>query len=150
MKHLAKHLATYSRLLRVVLLSVLVGTLAPALAQTAHTKPGLALQVSDGGSLKWIMALGNAKNAQNELGANNVDIEIVAYGPGVEMLRFETTLGDRIAEALRTGIKIVACESTMKSLNLTHDDMYPNIGYVSAGVIELMKRQAQGWAYIRP
>ena len=29
-------------------------------------------------------------------------------------------------------------------------DMLPDIGYVPAGVVELMKKQKEGWAYIRP
>ena len=38
----------------------------------------------------------------------------------------------------------------MKAQKLSTPDMLPNIGYVSAGVVELMKKQQQGYAYIRP
>ena len=38
----------------------------------------------------------------------------------------------------------------MKALKLTEADMQASIGYVPAGVVELMKRQKEGWSYIRP
>jgi len=38
----------------------------------------------------------------------------------------------------------------MRAQKLTQADMLPRIGYVPAGVVELMKRQQQGWAYLRP
>ncbi len=38
----------------------------------------------------------------------------------------------------------------MIALNLTEADMAPSISYVMAGVVQLMKRQSEGWAYIRP
>ena len=58
--------------------------------------------------------------------------------------------GNRVAEALAAGVSVVACENTMKIQKITRDDMLPKIGYVEAGVVQLMKRQQQGWAYIRP
>ena len=45
---------------------------------------------------------------------------------------------------------IVACENTMTAAKLTHADMLPDIGYVPAGVVEVMRKQQAGYAYIRP
>jgi len=44
----------------------------------------------------------------------------------------------------------VACENTMKGQKLARRDMLGSVGYVSAGVVAIMQRQQQGWAYIRP
>ena len=90
------------------------------------------------------------KIIQTDLGAANVDIEIVAYGPGIGMLKLDSTVGGRVDEATAAGVKVVACEITMKGQKLTRADMLNGIGYVPAGVVELMSRQQQGWAYIRP
>ena len=38
----------------------------------------------------------------------------------------------------------------MRGQKLTRDDMLPKVDYVAAGVVELMRKQQQGWAYIRP
>jgi len=107
-------------------------------------------QVSDSDQAKWNLALNNARNIQTDLGAANVDVEIVAYGPGIGMLKMDSPVGGRIDEATTAGVKVIACENTMKGQKLTRADMLNGISYVPAGVVELMSRQQQGWAYIRP
>ena len=122
-----------------------------ALAQaTPPARNRVVMQVSDNDPGKWNLALNNAKNLQADLGAANVEIEIVAYGPGIGMLKAESVVGNRIDEALGSGVKVVACENTMRNSKLVKDDMLHGIGYVGAGVVEIMQRQQQGWAYIRP
>jgi len=118
--------------------------------QTSMEKQKVVFQVSAGDPKTWNLTLNNAKNVQQELGAKNVDIEIVAYGPGIGMLKFDSAVANRIDEAVGDGVKVVACENTMKALKLTRDDMLASSGFVPAGVIELMKKQKEGYAYIRP
>lgn len=110
----------------------------------------IVIQVSDNDPAKWNLALNNAKNLQDDVGAANVDIEIVAYGPGIGMLEIESPTGTRIAEAIKAGVQVAACENTMRSKKLAKDDMLPAISYVPAGVTEIMRRQSDGWAYLRP
>ena len=56
-------------------------------ATAGATKNKLIIQVSDPDPKKWGLALNNAKNVQQDLGRDNVEIEIVAYGPGLAMLK---------------------------------------------------------------
>ena len=124
---------------------------APALAEGSEAAlHKLVIQVSDNDAQKWNLALNNARNVQDDLGADAVDLEIVVYGPGIGMLKTDSPVAKRVADALSAGVKIVACENTMKAQKLAYPDMLPNIGYVPAGVVELMKKQQQGYAYIRP
>ena len=132
---------------------------AAALAATAFTpiafgqsmaENRVVIQVSDADAGKWNLALNNARNLQTDLGAKNVDIEIVAYGPGIGMLKADSVVGNRIGEALGAGVKIVACENTMSGQKLAKGDMLSGIGYVEAGVVEIMRRQQERWAYLRP
>jgi len=118
--------------------------------QVQNAKLKVVIQVSDADPKKWSLALNNAKNVQDEVGKANSVIEIVAYGPGIGMLKFESEVGARVKEAVESGIKIVACENTMHAQKLTRDDMLPEVGYVKAGVVELIRKQAEGYAYIRP
>jgi len=131
-------------------LALLVGTTPQVAAQQAPVRGKVVMQVSDADPAKWNLALNNAKNVQADLGAANVDIEIVAYGPGIGMLKAESVVGNRVGEAMAAGVKVVACENTLQAQKLTHADMLPKIDYVPAGVVELMQKQQQGWAYIRP
>ena len=110
----------------------------------------VVMQVSDADPAKWNLALNNAKNVQQMIGADKVDVEIVVYGPGINMLKLDSAVAGRIDEAKSATVTIVACENTMKSFKLTRDDMLPNTSYVPAGVVELMKKQKEGYAYIRP
>jgi len=116
----------------------------------ASQKQKLVVQVSDSDPKKWNLALNNMKNVQDALGKDKVEIELVAYGPGIDMLKLESAAGNRINDAVASGVKLVACETTMDAQKLTKADMLKSISYVPAGVIELMQKQQQGYAYIRP
>ena len=137
----------------IVLSAVAASTLFMTGCAQYHTKSEkqkVIFQVSDADPKKWNLALNNAKNVQTDLGKGNTEIEIVAYGPGIGMLKLESEVGNRVKEAVGAGVKIVACENTMTGQKLTKDDMLANIGYVKAGVVELMQKQQDGYSYIRP
>ena len=125
---------------------------APALAaqKKGMSKHSVILQVSDRDSNRWQLALNNARNVQADLGSDNVQIEIVAYGPGLDMLKSESPVASGLAGALDSSVRLIACQNTMQNNKLTRDDMYSGISYVQAGVTHIMKRQREGWAYIRP
>lgn len=150
--HPARTISSVRRLLVLAGAAMLAGALlsAAALAQAPAVTNKVVFQVSDNDPAKWGLALNNAHNVQTELGADKVDLVIVVYGPGIGMLKAESVQGNRITDALKSGVKVLACENTMKAQKLSRDDMLPNLGYVPAGVVELMRRQQQGYAYIRP
>ena len=147
--HLLKHIVT-ALVLSLTLAAPCLQAAEAQSSQTASTRDQVVIQVSDDDARKWNLALNNAKNVQDGLGAGNVDVEIVVYGPGIGMLKFDSTVASRIDQAKDDGVKIVACENTMQNQNLTKNDMLSSIGYVPAGVIELMQKQKDGYAYIRP
>ena len=144
---------TRRSLLRTAALLPLAGGLTATFAQgvTAGQKPRLLIHVSENEPARWNMALGNAKNAQDEVGGpDKIDIEIVSNGPSVLMLKSDSPLARRLEDATKTGVKVVACENSMKGLKLAKSEMHPSVGYVPAGIIELTKKQQEGWAYVRP
>ena len=124
--------------------TLLIAAHAQTMGTAGQKRHKIVIQVSDN------LALNNAKNLQDDVGAANVDIEIVAYGPGIGMLKLESPAGARITDAMKANVKVLACENTMRGQKLTKDDMLPAISYVPAGVTEIMKKQSEGWAYLRP
>src|SRR4029079_3873361 len=129
-------------------LALLAGALAgtalvagPASAQSQAPKNKVVLQVSDNDPAKWNLVLNNLRNLQQDLGDEGVEAEVVAYGPGIGMLKADSPVAKRVADALKSRAKVVACENTMKGQKLVYADMLPDIGYVPAGVTELMKKQ---------
>lgn len=129
-----------------------MSVLVPAAAQSTAKagKIQAVFQVSDADPGKWNLTLNNARNVQNDLGEDAVQLEVVVYGPGIGMLKGDSPIAARVAAALKSGVKVVACENTMKAMKLAYADMLPDIGYVPAGVVELINRQRDGYAYIRP
>jgi intracellular sulfur oxidation DsrE/DsrF family protein len=127
---------------------LLLLALLPCLAHAQAYR--VAIQVSDADPAKWNLALNNARNIRADLGADNVEIEIVAFGPGIGMLKAESVVANRVAETLGARTKVLACENTMAAQKLSRDDMLATVGYVPAGVVALIKRQKEGWAYLRP
>ena len=128
--------------------------LAPSIV-SAQTKSGagknkLVFQMSDADPARWDLALNNMRNVQVDLGEDDVELELVAYGPGIGMLKGDSPVAKGVADALKNGARVVACENTMKAQKLGYADMLPNIGYAPSGVVELMRKQQQGYAYIRP
>jgi intracellular sulfur oxidation DsrE/DsrF family protein len=110
----------------------------------------VVIQVSDNDPARWNLALNNARNLQADLGAANVEIEIVAYGPGLNMVKAGSAVSNRIDEAVLGGTNIVACENTMANQKVGKAEILPGVNYVGAGVVEIMRRQQQGWSYLRP
>lgn len=142
-----------------LMLVALIGFLMTALPAMAENeanpvsagKQKMVIQVSDNSPGKWNLALNNARNAQNALGGpDKVDVEIVVYGLGIGMLEMDSVVGNRVGNATDKGVRIVACQNTMRAKGLSKADMLSGIGYVPAGVIEIMKKQQQGYVYIRP
>ena len=130
--------------------TTLIATNAQTTLTPAPKTLKLLIQMSDAEPARWNLALNNAKNTQDELGAGHIEIEIVAYGPGIGMLKLDSVVNSRLADAAKAGVKIVACENTMRNQKLSRDDMHPSASFVASGVVELVRKQSEGWAYIRP
>lgn len=120
------------------------------LTAQAEPRQGVVVQVSDDNVATWNQALNVVKNIQGEYGKDKVDVELVVFGNGVGLLKFDSQLSNRIDDTMAGGAKVVMCQNTMKGRKLTEADMHAGIGYVKAGVIEIIEKQKQGWAVLRP
>ena len=106
------------------------------------------VQVSTPEQRIWNQALNYVENLQTLYGKDNVEIEIVALGWGIGLLKFDSPMATRVAETLKRGATLQTCEVTMSRQKLTPQDMLPYIGYVKAGLGQIIKRQKEGWSYI--
>ena len=122
---------------------------APALGAAPAPSYRVVMQVSNAEPRGWHQALSNALALTRNAGKANVQIEIVANGMGLGMLKYNSSEAREVAAAMEQGIKVVACGETMKALLLEKDDMLPDIGYVPGGLIEILDRQREGWQYIK-
>jgi uncharacterized protein len=77
-------------------------------------------------------------------------IEVVCHGPGLEMLRNDkSVVAPKIAEFVAKGIVFNACEFSMKERNVSRESILPGVKYVKAGIIYIVRKQNEGWSYIK-
>jgi len=119
-------------------------------AAEGHGKYQLVIQVTDDNPKVWNLALNNAFAFQRNIGKDKSQIEIVAIGPGLNMLKMESKVQDRIGQALDQSIDVVACGETMHAMKVTKDDLIGGVRVVPGGLIEIADKQRAGWVYYRP
>jgi intracellular sulfur oxidation DsrE/DsrF family protein len=132
-----------------VALILTLATGSATMAVAAEKRHGVVMQVSDNNPATWNLTLNNAKNLTQAL-KGNVDIEIVAYGPGLNMLKFDSAVANRLSEAEKSGVTLAACGNTMKAMKVTEKDLHDGVKVVPGGVVEIMQKQEAGWAYVKP
>ena len=120
----------------------------PATA-SATAREQAIFAVSDADPQKWNLTLGNIANAIDGLGADGAEIELVVYGPGIAMLKKDSSVADKLAAALKSGVRIAACQHSMRGFKLELADLATGVGVVPSGVVELIRRQHAGYAYVR-
>lgn len=141
----------FTRFVSAVLFLIgLTGLVTMAQAADKTSKSSVVIQISENNPAIWNLALNNAENIQEALGKDNVNVEIVAYGPGINMLKFDSETAPRIKKASANGVALLACGTTMRKQKLTEKDLESSVKVVSAGVIEIMNKEREGWAYIKP
>ncbi|HYH21608.1 MAG TPA: hypothetical protein VD995_23610 [Azospirillum sp.] len=146
---------------RALLLSALLVMGGASAASAMHKDKDvhhLAIQVNVDDPQAMNLALNNAANASSHYTGKGeqVEIEIVAYGPGLHMLREDTSpVKDRL-KAFRQGmpnVTFVACGNTRTGMRKAEGKEIPLVAEateVPAGVVRLMELQEKGWPYIRP
>lgn len=120
-----------------------------ALAADAGKKHHVVFHVTDSDPVKWNQVLNNAGNLQKNIGKDNIEIEVVANGPGLDMFKLESDAGSRMSDAIKNGISMMACGTTMKAMKVTEKDLFPGVIVVPGGVIEIMQKQEAGWTYLK-
>jgi uncharacterized protein len=118
----------------------------------------LVLQVNTNDPATMTLALNNATNVQQyykDVG-EKVEIEVVTFGPGLNMLRDDTSpVKDRIkAIADKTSsISFKACGNTQDNMRKAEHKEIPLISQatlVKSGVVRVVELQEEGWTYVRP
>lgn len=102
---------------------------------------------------RWPMVLANVWN----LGAYYTEhemsyaIEVVANaGAVMGYLRKDPGLLEDMRTLADHGVAFVACNNTLKANSMTKEELFDFVSIVDAAVVELVARQADGYAYLRP
>jgi hypothetical protein len=120
----------------------------------------VAIQVDQNDAAVMNLALNNATNMieQYKSKGETVQIEIVTYGPGLHMLRADTSpVQDRIKQVVDasfpSSIKFMACNNTKEGMEKREGKtigIVPQAEIVPSGAVRLIELQEQGWSYLKP
>jgi intracellular sulfur oxidation DsrE/DsrF family protein len=140
-----------------LLLSLTLAGPAPAADAKPHR---LLIQVDQNDPAVMNLALNNATNVIEYYRAKNeqVDIDVVTYGPGLNMLRSDTSpVQERIKHfkdlAFPGKIQFIACNVTRQGMEKREGhpiSILDEATVVPSGVVHLMELQEAGWSYVKP
>jgi intracellular sulfur oxidation DsrE/DsrF family protein len=131
-----------------------LGLLGMTAAQAADHK--VVIHVDSADPATQNLALNNVANLQKAYGMDNVDIEVVAYGPGLGLLtksKENAKAAQRVSSLAQQNVTFSACGNTIKKLTKKNGKapvLADGVGVVPGGVIRIMELQEAGWSYLRP
>ena len=96
-------------------------------------------------------AIRNVNNALTDPRlAGKVQIELVAFSGGTDAYLNGGKYGDELRALAEKGVILAQCNNTLKERKISRDQLYDFIAVVPSGNGELIIRQAEGWAIIKP
>ena len=139
-----------------VALAMVAGLALPALAEGVNHR--VVFHVDQNDPKLMNLTLNNVQNVNKyyESIGDTVEIQIVAYGPGLNMYRVDNSpVADRISTiALELDhVTFAACGNTLRKMEAKAGTTVPLLSeaeVVPSGVVQLITLQEQGWSYVRP
>jgi len=114
---------------------------------------------------RWQIAIGNITNFLNDVGQGNANIEVVANGEAVSVFRNRClmaggdgqccgsasgSLMEQMRKLSEVGVNFVACRNALKGQSIDEGSLPSFVTVIPAGITEIAKKQAEGYAYIKP
>lgn len=133
-----------------------IAMLSPALATMAEPEPSfdnprqIVFSLSEKDEKRMNAVLNNVANVQKAYGIDNVQLAVVAYGPGIWSLLQDSPVRARIESLQKYDIEFVACGNTLDSIHKSEADLIGGVTRVQAGLVELVERRLSGWVDIKP
>jgi intracellular sulfur oxidation DsrE/DsrF family protein len=141
-------------LMTLLLAAVFVAAVAVAEDDKPFAEARIVLQLADGDAATQARALNVANNLIKHYGGPDfVDIEIVAYGPGLSLLFPGNENAERISSLVANDVRFVGCLNTVESIERAtgkRPELIPVTIPVQTGVARLVERAQQGFVVIRP
>jgi len=134
---------------------LLISPLAQALEEKAPegTTTKLVIQISEADESKQHLALSNVYNLQKFYGIDNIEIEVVAYGPGISLLYPEGKEASRVRSLLAQDVTFTGCQNTLDTIKDKTDKepkLIEDVNIVRAGIARIIELQDQGYRYLHP
>ena len=101
---------------------------------------------------RLVMALNNISNLLKEIPRTEADICLVANGSAVRLFEREHAAAHRlhVEELVSKGVRFLMCNNSLTNLKIDPGEILSGCEVIKAGIVELIQRQADGCAYIKP
>ena len=110
--------------------------------------------LNEGDTKKAVAVLVNMQNFVDVVGWKNIEaLELVVHGPGLRPFLAKTIdpeVKGKIETLLTGGLKMGACQITMKRQNIKLEELIEGLPPIPSGVVRVMELQEKGYAYIKP
>ena len=113
----------------------------------------IVLQISDDDPFKQTLVLNVANNLIKHYGQDKVDIEIVAFGPGLRLLFDKNSNNSRISSLAASNVTFSACQNTVSGMSkklghppVLHSEAKP----VPAGIVRILDLTSEGYVLVKP
>ena len=113
----------------------------------------IVLQISDSDPSKQTLVLNVASNLIKHYGQDKVDIEIVAFGPGLRLMFNDNVNNGRIGSLTSSGVAFAACGNTLTKMSkiLGHaPELHSSAATVPGGAVRIVDLQNQGYKLLKP
>ena len=96
--------------------------------------------------------LSTVNNVMKFYRPENTEVVIVAYGQGLKSLlkKGDADVRKRIEALMTYDVEFIACGNTMRTLHIEKKDLLDDIGFATAGIVEIIERKLQGYNYTQP
>ncbi|RAJ05486.1 hypothetical protein LX64_02644 [Chitinophaga skermanii] len=124
-------------------------TFVPAVATLQHYNALYILNESDDKKIRALLRnIGNALNDPRLKG--KLHVEVVVFGDGVEMNKKSNPYAALMLPLKEKGVVFVQCENTLAERKIDKSEVHDFLGFVPSGNGEIILRQYEGWAVIKP
>jgi len=122
-------------------------------AEKSFAETKVVLQISDNDPFKQTLVLNVANNLIKHYGPDQVDVEIVAFGPGLRLLFAENDNKGRIQSLADNGVRFAACGNTIRNMSKILGEepaLNKSATIVPGGVVRILDLEKQGYKLIKP
>lgn len=113
----------------------------------------VVLQISDPNPFKQTLVLNVAGNLIKHYGASNIDLEIVAFGPGLRLMMDGNTNQQRIKSLMNIGVRFSGCANTLNNFSKilgSKPELIDGVTIVPAGAARILQLNAAGYQVLKP
>ena len=113
----------------------------------------LVLQLSDDAAKKQALVISVAYNLLNFYGPDKIAIEVVAFGPGIALLRADSPNRKLVDSLVAQGVRFDVCMNTVETIERENGQsvpLNPNVNRIQVGVAQILALTEKGYTLVRP